>query len=60
MDDSQLVQIAEAVRERRDDAIGLQFAEDGASADVAVEFAAAQKLHYDIHMLCVSAAPQPT
>ena len=47
VDDAELVQVGEAVGERRDDAVRLQLRQDGPPADVVVQLAAAQQLHHD-------------
>ena len=54
MDDSHAVQIAEAVGERIDDAEGFFFGENRAAADPIEEFAALQKLHYDVNRLSIT------
>ena len=53
MNDAHVVKITETVGEGSDDLIGLQLAENGSSADIAVQFAASQELHDDIHVLRV-------
>ena len=54
MDDAHGVHVGEALGQRNDDLEGLLFRQDGPAADVLVQLAPADQLHYDIQILGVT------